>query len=95
MGELLRMIVDGVIVSDEDGVIAPDNLFGPALVGETQERFNKNVLAGKVLLYRSVVGIERELEVVAIPEVVDFGELFDEMRGVLRPEDDAVHILWS
>ena len=70
------MIIDGVIVSDEDGVIAPDNLFGPALVGEMQERFNKNVLAGKILLYRSVVGIERELEVVAIPEVVDFGEGF-------------------
>ena len=92
---MLRMIIDGVIVSDEDGVIAPDNLFGPALVGEAFERFDKNILLGKVLLYRPVVGIERELEIVAIPEIVDLGELFDEMRGVLRPEDDAVHILRS
>ena len=89
------MIIDGVVASDEDGVVAPDHLLGPALVGEALERFDKNVLLGKVLLYRFVVGVERELEVVAIPEVVDFGELFDEMRGVLRPEDDAVHILWS
>ena len=95
MVELLCMILNGIIASDEDGVVAPDHLLGPALIGETFERFDKNVLLGKVLLYRSVVGVERELEIVAIPEVVDLGEFFEESRGVLRPEDDAVNILRS
>ena len=95
MVELLCMILNGIIVSDEDGVIAPDNLFWSALIGQTFERFGESILVGKILLNRFAIGIERELEIVAIPEVVDFGELFEELRGIFRPEDDAVHILGS
>ena len=72
------MIISWIFASNENGVIAPDNLFGPALIRKSSESFDEGVLSRKVLFYRSVIGIERELEIIVISKGIDFRELLEE-----------------
>lgn len=72
------MIINWIFASNENGVITPDNLFGPALIRKSSEGFDEGVLSRKVLFYRSVIGIERELEIIVISKGIDFRELLEE-----------------
>ena len=72
------MIINWIFASNENGVITPDNLFGPALIRKSFEGFDEGVLSRKVLFYRSVIGIERELEIIVISKRIDFRELLEE-----------------
>ena len=79
---------------EDDGVKSPDDALVAEEGGEAEEGVNACVEGRDVELetFRLVV-VEGELEVVVDAPAVELGEVGDEGRGVLAPEDDDSHPL--
>ena len=88
--EVVDMILCGVLGSQNNGIIPPDNPFRANLLGKLlKSRDDHIIFAGNARFQVLAVGIQGELKVKWV--VVQQVKLVQHLCGILRPEHDAVH----
>lgn len=86
------MEIDSVPLADKHGVVSPYHALRTYRVGEAAEqRYYLLLFVRHALLYVASVGGDCELEIICVAR--ELREARHERCGVLRPEDDRLHVL--
>lgn len=91
-GEVVQVPLDGVVVIEQDGIVAPDHARLAELLRHLLEGADDLALVGQARLDIVAVRRDGELEVERVLRA-ELCEMRQHRRGVLGPEDDAVDVL--